>query len=59
MVIRSVREVFSIILLFFIAITGEMNEETEQAMMLPRCGVKDKVGPGSSSRAKRYNLQGK
>ncbi|KAK9704416.1 Hemopexin [Popillia japonica] len=41
-----------------LAITGEMDNETEEAMMLPRCGVKDKVGSGSDSRSKRYNLQG-
>lgn len=29
-----------------------------ELMSLPRCGVKDKVGFGSDSRAKRYALQG-
>ncbi|XP_022914436.2 matrix metalloproteinase-14 isoform X2 [Onthophagus taurus] len=41
-----------------LAVTGEMDEETESVMKLPRCGVKDKVGSGSDSRSKRYALQG-
>ena len=43
---------------FLICILGELDKETEETMMLPRCGVKDKVGPGSDSRSKRYALQG-
>lgn len=45
------------ILLFFSL--GELNEETAKLMATPRCGVKDKVGPGSDGRSKRYALQGK
>ena len=37
--------------------TGEMDEETEEMMAMPRCGVKDMVGHGH--RMKRYALQGK
>ncbi|KAL1140593.1 hypothetical protein AAG570_000523 [Ranatra chinensis] len=39
-------------------VTGELDNETLTTMTLPRCGVKDKVGFGSDSRAKRYALQG-
>ena len=39
--------------------TGEMNEETEKMMEMPRCGVKDIVGHGAKARKKRYALQGK
>lgn len=42
----------------FILWTGELDDKTIQTMSLPRCGVKDKVGSGSDSRAKRYVLQG-
>ncbi|XP_016905170.1 matrix metalloproteinase-14 isoform X3 [Apis cerana] len=38
-------------------ITGDIDEETYKLMTLPRCGVKDKVGPGFG-RSKRYALQG-
>ncbi|XP_054013663.1 matrix metalloproteinase-14 isoform X4 [Hylaeus anthracinus] len=38
-------------------ITGDFDEETSKLMALPRCGVKDKVGPGFG-RSKRYALQG-
>ncbi|CAL7943448.1 unnamed protein product [Xylocopa violacea] len=38
-------------------ITGDFDEETFKLMSLPRCGVKDKVGPGFG-RSKRYALQG-
>lgn len=37
---------------------GDIDEETYKLMTLPRCGVKDKVGPGFG-RSKRYALQGK
>lgn len=37
---------------------GDIDEETYKVMTLPRCGVKDKVGPGFG-RSKRYALQGK
>ncbi|XP_014475595.1 PREDICTED: matrix metalloproteinase-14 isoform X4 [Dinoponera quadriceps] len=39
-------------------ITGELNAETAKLMATPRCGVKDKVGPGADGRSKRYALQG-
>ncbi|XP_055380264.1 matrix metalloproteinase-2 isoform X2 [Condylostylus longicornis] len=39
-------------------VTGELDDETMHTMTLPRCGVRDKVGFGSDSRAKRYALQG-
>ncbi|XP_049802932.1 matrix metalloproteinase-24 isoform X2 [Schistocerca nitens] len=39
-------------------ITGELDEETKATMSLPRCGVKDRIGYGASSRSKRYALQG-
>ncbi|XP_022903605.2 matrix metalloproteinase-14-like isoform X1 [Onthophagus taurus] len=39
-------------------VTGEINEETESVMKLPRCGVKDKFIFGSDTRFKRYALQG-
>ncbi|XP_077295202.1 matrix metalloproteinase 1 [Arctopsyche grandis] len=39
-------------------VTGSLDQETTELMALPRCGVKDKVGFGSSSRSKRYALQG-
>ncbi|KAG7205854.1 hypothetical protein KM043_007789 [Ampulex compressa] len=38
-------------------VTGEMNMETAEKMMQPRCGVKDKIGM-SAVRSKRYALQG-
>ncbi|XP_044752537.1 matrix metalloproteinase-14 isoform X2 [Coccinella septempunctata] len=38
-------------------ITGKLDAQTIEAMSLPRCGVKDKVGTGDN-RAKRYALQG-
>ncbi|KZC09460.1 Matrix metalloproteinase-14 [Dufourea novaeangliae] len=38
-------------------ITGDFDAETYNLMALPRCGVKDKVGPGFG-RSKRYALQG-
>ncbi|XP_033320869.2 matrix metalloproteinase-14 isoform X1 [Megalopta genalis] len=38
-------------------ITGDFDEDTYKLMALPRCGVKDKVGPGFG-RSKRYALQG-
>lgn len=37
--------------------TGKLDSQTIEAMSLPRCGVKDKVGTGDN-RAKRYALQG-
>nr|CAI5828038.1 unnamed protein product [Callosobruchus analis] len=37
--------------------SGELDATTKEAMTLPRCGVKDKVGTGDN-RAKRYALQG-
>lgn len=40
-----------------LAITGKLDSPTITAMSLPRCGVKDKVGSGTT-RAKRYALQG-
>ncbi|XP_046668364.1 matrix metalloproteinase-2 isoform X3 [Homalodisca vitripennis] len=39
-------------------ITGLLDQDTKELMSLPRCGVKDKVGYGTSSRSKRYALQG-
>ena len=39
--------------------TGEMNEETEKMMAMPRCGVKDIVGHAARTRRKRFTLQGK
>ncbi|XP_054270072.1 matrix metalloproteinase-2 isoform X2 [Macrosteles quadrilineatus] len=41
-----------------INITGDLDQETLQLMNTPRCGVKDKIGFGTSSRSKRYALQG-
>jgi len=44
--------------------TGELDEDTEEMMKMPRCGVKDMIGPGARakrdghSRSKRYALQG-
>ena len=38
--------------------TGEMDAETERMMSMPRCGVKDIVGHGATTRKKRYALQG-
>lgn len=43
---------------FFFFFLGDIDEETYKLMTLPRCGVKDKVGPGFG-RSKRYALQGK
>jgi len=39
-------------------VTGDLNQETIELMNTPRCGVKDKIGFGTSSRSKRYALQG-
>ncbi|XP_063993131.1 matrix metalloproteinase-14 isoform X3 [Diachasmimorpha longicaudata] len=39
-------------------ITGVLDNETIVLMSTPRCGVKDKVGPSSDGRSKRYALQG-
>uniref|UniRef100_A0A0A9Z365 Matrix metalloproteinase-14 n=2 Tax=Lygus hesperus TaxID=30085 RepID=A0A0A9Z365_LYGHE len=39
-------------------ITGQLDDETKATMRLPRCGVKDKVGYATSSRSRRYALQG-
>ncbi|XP_048514142.1 matrix metalloproteinase-14 isoform X3 [Athalia rosae] len=41
-----------------INITGNLDGETAHLMSLPRCGVKDKVGPSTDGRSKRYALQG-
>ncbi|XP_034951393.1 matrix metalloproteinase-14 isoform X2 [Chelonus insularis] len=39
-------------------ITGTLDNDTISMMQLRRCGVKDKVGPSSDGRSKRYALQG-
>lgn len=39
-------------------ITGIMDEETKNTMLLPRCGVSDTVGTGDRARRKRYALHG-
>ena len=40
--------------------TGDLDEKTVQLMNTPRCGVKDIVGKGlTTRRKKRYALQGK
>ena len=39
--------------------TGDLDEKTVELMKTPRCGVKDIVGKGASTRKKRYALQGK
>ncbi|CAA9999914.1 unnamed protein product [Nesidiocoris tenuis] len=41
-----------------INITGRLDDDTLATMRLPRCGVKDKVGYATSSRSRRYALQG-
>lgn len=41
-----------------ITITGIMDDETQRAMLLPRCGVSDTVGTGDLARRKRYALHG-
>nr|CAH0102259.1 unnamed protein product [Daphnia galeata] len=38
--------------------TGILDSETSTWMSKPRCGVRDRVGAGSSARRKRYALQG-
>ena len=38
--------------------TGELDQDTVELMKTPRCGVKDIVGRGSTTRKKRYALQG-
>nr|XP_018911716.1 PREDICTED: matrix metalloproteinase-14 isoform X2 [Bemisia tabaci] len=39
-------------------ITGHLDGDTLEMMSLPRCGVRDRVGFATSSRSKRYALQG-
>ncbi|XP_012278476.1 matrix metalloproteinase-14 isoform X2 [Orussus abietinus] len=39
-------------------VTGILDDDTAHLMSLPRCGVKDRVGPSSDGRSKRYALQG-
>ena len=39
--------------------TGNLDEKTVELMKTPRCGVKDIVGKGATTRKKRYALQGK
>lgn len=46
------------IIIFFYNFTGELDDDTLHTMSLPRCGVRDKVGVSTYSRAKRYALQG-
>ena len=38
--------------------TGNLDSETIALMQTPRCGVKDIVGKGITTRRKRYALQG-
>ena len=38
--------------------TGDLDSETVEMMNRPRCGVKDIVGHSSTTRKKRYALQG-
>lgn len=37
---------------------GSLDEHTLSLMMIPRCGVKDKLNTGVDGRSKRYALQG-
>lgn len=39
-------------------VTGDLDDETQRTMSLPRCGVKDKVGFATDARSKRFALQG-
>ena len=45
-------------LYYFHYFAGELDDDTLHVMSLPRCGVRDKVGVSTYSRAKRYALQG-
>ena len=38
--------------------TGDLDDKTVELMKTPRCGVKDIVGKGATTRKKRYALQG-
>ena len=38
--------------------TGVLDEDTVKLMKIPRCGVKDNIGNGRTTRKKRFILEG-